>query len=123
MSFLLRSRIAFPAGAPLAGALAALLALSACGEDQRNLISPEERPLELAFTVLRAELPNSNEYTARIRNLPAPAVDTFTDIPRFTTAQLARAAERLFPARAPYAHPATPPTAEPRLPDDPEPAP
>ena len=38
-------------------------------------------------------------------------------------AELARAAERLFPARAPYAHPATPPTAEPRLPDDPEPAP
>ena len=38
-------------------------------------------------------------------------------------AELARAAERLFPARAPYAHPATSPTAEPRLPDDPEPAP
>ena len=38
-------------------------------------------------------------------------------------AELARAAERLFPAKAPYAHPATSPTAEPRLPDDPEPAP
>lgn len=96
MSLLLRSRIAFPAGARLAGALAALLALSACGEDQRNLISPEERPLELAFTVLRAELPNSNEYTVRIRNVPAPAVDTFTGIPRTTTAQLARAADGTF---------------------------
>jgi sugar lactone lactonase YvrE len=76
-----------------AGAVAALLALSACGEDQRSLISPEEQAQEFVLSILRAELPNNNEYTLRVRNLPAPAVDTFTNIPRFSTAQMDRAAD------------------------------
>ena len=38
-------------------------------------------------------------------------------------AELARAADRLFPSRPPYSHPATSPLPPPRLPDDPEPAP
>ncbi len=38
-------------------------------------------------------------------------------------AELARAADRLFPARAPYSHPAPPSLPPPRLPDDPQPAP
>ncbi|WP_019397152.1 glutamyl-tRNA reductase [Pseudoxanthomonas sp. GW2] len=37
--------------------------------------------------------------------------------------ELARAADRLFPARAPYSHPAAANLPPPRLPDDPEPAP
>jgi len=37
--------------------------------------------------------------------------------------ELVRAADRLFPARAPYSHPAAANLPPPRLPDDPEPAP
>ncbi|HMB70011.1 MAG TPA: hypothetical protein VKU85_11900, partial [bacterium] len=73
--------------------VAAFLGLSACGEDQRSITAPEEQAQEFLFRILRAELPDAAEYTLRVRNQPAPAVDTFANIPRFATAQMARAAD------------------------------
>lgn len=77
-------------------AVTATLVLSACGEDKRTLLSPEERPQELAFSLLRAEKPDNNTYTLRVRRDPSPAVDTFATIPRFVTAQLTRANDGTF---------------------------
>jgi DNA-binding beta-propeller fold protein YncE len=77
----------------LPGVLAALVALSACGEDERSITAPEEEAQELVLSILRAELPDAAEYTLRVRSQPAPAVDTFATIARLSTAQMARAAD------------------------------
>lgn len=80
----------------LLGGVAALLALPACGNDKRTLLAPEERAQELVVTVLRAELPDSGEYTLQVRDLPAPAVDTIANIPLRAVAQLVQATDGSF---------------------------